>query len=277
MAVAKAVILARGLGTRMQRPVEDLRLGQEVEVLAERGWKPLIPIARNRPFLDYSIEVLRRAGFKKVCIVIGPEHISVKNYYEKVDRALPDLEIDFANQQEPLGTADAVYAAKEFAGSDSFVVANGDNLYSIDCLKMLRDQLEEICYVAGFEREALIAGSNYTAERVKKFAVMQVDGELHLSRIVEKPDNPEAYTTSYGILVNMNLFRFTHDIFWACERIKPHPVRGEFELSSAVQLLVDERRVPVKVLVARAGVLDLTYRDDIVAVRDRLQGLDLSF
>jgi dTDP-glucose pyrophosphorylase len=277
MVVAKAVILARGLGTRMQRPVEDLRLGQEVEFLAERGWKPLIPIARNRPFLDYSIEALKRAGFKKVCIVIGPEHISVKNYYEKVDRNLPDLEIDFANQQEPLGTADAVYAAKEFAGSDSFVVANGDNLYSIDCLKMLRHQPEEICYVAGFERETLVADSNYTLERVKKFAVMQVDGGLHLRRIVEKPDNPEAYTTSYGILVNMNLFRFTHDIFWACERIKPHPVRGEYELSSAVQLLVDERRVPVKVLVARASVLDLTYRDDIVAVRDRLEGLDLSF
>ena len=237
----------------------------------------MIPIARDRPFLDYSIEALKRAGFKKVCIVIGPEHDSVKNYYEKVDRALPDLEIDFANQQEPLGTADAVYAAKEFAGSDSFVVANGDNLYSADCLEMLRRQQEEMCYVAGFEREALIAESNYTTERVKKFAVMQVDGGLHLCRIVEKPDNPEAYTTPHGILVNMNLFRFTHHIFWACERIKPHPVRGEYELSSAVQLLVDERKVPVKVLIAKAGVLDLTYRDDIVAVKDRLKGSDLSF
>jgi glucose-1-phosphate thymidylyltransferase len=275
-AVSKAVILARGLGTRVQKRVGDVSLDDGTEALADRGWKAVILIGGKRPFLDYSIDILRRVGLKEVCLVVGPEHTAIRRYYQAVDHSLPDLSIRFATQLEPLGTADAVLAAREFVGSDPFLVLNGDDLYPEATIRTLLKPRENTCYVVGFEREALVAESNFTAERVKRFAVLEVDDNWRLKRIVEKPDNPDQYRTPHGVLVNMNLFRFTPDIFWACERVEPHPVRGEYELPAAVQLLVDEG-VEVRVLLARAGVLDLTYRADIPQLQDRLKGVQLGF
>ena len=276
MIIDKAVILARGLGTRMQRHVENLLLEPAVEEAANKGWKPFVPIL-GRPFLDYSLHLLRKAGFRNVCLVIGPEHRVMKEYYTRLNDALPDVSISFAIQEKPLGTADAVYAAKEFVEEDHFITLNGDDLYPEDALKILRNQTEKICYVIGFEKEALIANSNFDADRIKGFAVMEVDDDFNLIRIVEKPDDPEKYRTKYGVLVNMNLWRFTSDIFWACERVKPHPVRREYELTSAVQLLIDEKGMPVRVLPIEAGVLDLTYRLDIPKVKEKLKTIQIDF
>jgi glucose-1-phosphate thymidylyltransferase len=271
MSTIKAVILARGLGTRMQKPTRNPQLNSNIKNLAEKGWKMLIPMTGNKPFLDYSLERLRKAGFKKVCLVIGPEHIPIQRHYEKMGGFLTGLKINFAIQKKPLGTADAVKAAKDFVGSDSFVVINGDNLYPTQCLQRVRKKPNNLCYVVGFEKEALVAKSNYTAKRLKDFAVMKVDDKGYLQSIVEKPKNPQNYRTNFGILINMNLFRFTTHIFEACERITPNQLRGEYELPSAVQLLVDEKVVSVKVLVVKASVLDLTYQADIPLVMNRLE------
>ena len=270
MSVEKAVILARGLGTRVQKPSQGVRLRPEVVKFAEKGWKAFVPI-RGRPLLDYTINFLRDIGIKHVCLVIGPEHVEMRRYYEEMDKNLDDISIHFAIQEKPLGTADAVYAAREFAGNDSFIMMNGDNLYQVNAIKILRGQVGEICYGIGFERNYLIAKSNFSAERIKSFAVMEVDDELNLIRIVEKPPNPEKYRTKYGILVNMNLWRFTPHIFQACENIEPHPIRGEYEITSAIQFLVDERIVPVKVIPIKAGVLDLTYKSDIPSIEEKLE------
>ena len=98
-----------------------------------------------------------------------------------------------------------------------------------------------------------------------------------MERIVEKPSNPEIYSTPQGILVNMNLYRFTYHIFQACEKIKPSPSRGEYELTSAVQMLIDEKTVPIKVLVSNEGVIDLTYRTDIPKIKEKLEALNIQF
>ena len=195
MRIDKVVILARGLGTRMQRRVEGVRLDPEAEQFAEKGWKAFIPISGKRPFLDYTIHFLRKAGFKEICLVIGPEHDAVREYYSEIDGKLSDISISFAVQEKPLGTAEAVYAARNFVGEDSFLMLNGDNLYPVDALRELREQRDDICYVAGFEKEALVRNSNFDAERVKSFAVMEVDDDWNLVRIVEKPENPEEYST----------------------------------------------------------------------------------
>lgn len=277
MTITKAVILARGLGTRMQRRVEGLKLDPTAEEYANKGWKAFIPMSGGRPFLDYTLYFLREVGFKEICLVIGPEHSVMKEYYARLDQKLDDISISFAIQEKPLGTANAVYSAKEFVGNDSFMMLNGDNLYPKEAMKILRDQDEEICYVIGFEKDALVRNSNFDAERIKAFAVMEVDDNWNLIRIVEKPEDPEKYRTKRGILVNMNLWRFTPDIFWACERIKPHPIRKEYEITAAVQLLIDEKVTPIRVIPVKAGVLDLTYRTDIPVVMDKLKALQLPF
>jgi glucose-1-phosphate thymidylyltransferase len=91
---------------------------------ADSGVKGMIPI--GRPFMDYLISALADAGFTDVCLVIGPDHQSVREHYER-DGSVTRVRIAFAVQARPLGTADAVLAAEEFTRGEPFVVINSDN------------------------------------------------------------------------------------------------------------------------------------------------------
>ena len=72
-----AVILARGLGTRMRREDAAAALGEDQAKVADTGVKAMIPI--GRPFLDYVLSGLADAGLSEVCLVIGPEHGAVRD------------------------------------------------------------------------------------------------------------------------------------------------------------------------------------------------------
>lgn len=75
----RAVILARGLGTRMRKAVQAAGLSEAQAAVAQTGVKALMPI--KRPFLDYVLSALADAGWRRVCLVIGPEHDALRSYY----------------------------------------------------------------------------------------------------------------------------------------------------------------------------------------------------
>jgi len=267
--IERAVILARGMGKRMRRSLSNLKLDPTVRKFAEKGWKPFVPIA-GRPFIEYQLHELARMKIKELCLVVGPEHLELKEYFERIEKAL-GLRIRLAIQEKPLGTADALLASKSIIGDNEFILLNGDNFYPRNAIDALIKPEADGCYVAGFELKTLIEQSNFTPERVKSFSVIVADDNLNLVRVIEKPSNPEAYKTSYGILVSMNLWRFNSKIYEACSRIEPHPIRGEYELTSAVQYMVDNGIEKVKVIPVKSYVLDLTYASDIEAVENILR------
>src|SRR5262250_1164147 len=135
----KAVILARGLGRRMRAPIPGDQLSASQAAVADTGLKAMMPL--QRPFLDYSLSALADSGFEEVCLVIGPEHDAVRVHY---GRALPPgrIRVSFAVQPEPLGTANAVLAAKDFVGPEDFLTINSDNYYPVSALRMLRSLKE---------------------------------------------------------------------------------------------------------------------------------------
>ena len=67
----KAVILARGLGTRM-RADNGAGLTADQERFADVGIKALIPVAGGKTLLEMIVENLESAGFCAICLVIGP-------------------------------------------------------------------------------------------------------------------------------------------------------------------------------------------------------------
>src|ERR1035438_10009377 len=77
--ISKCVILARGLGTRMKSGEAGTSLNTEQSSMASSGPKAMIPV--GRPFLDYVLSALANAGFRQACLVIGPEHNLVREYY----------------------------------------------------------------------------------------------------------------------------------------------------------------------------------------------------
>lgn len=265
----RAVVLARGLGTRMRRAAPGARLDAEQAAVAETGLKAMIPV--GRPFLDHVLSRLADAGFRDVCLVIGPEHGVVREYYGGTVR--PErLRVEFAVQEEPRGTADAVLAAEGWAGEEPFAVVNSDNLYPADALRALREAGAPA--LLGFGRDALVRGGNIPAERIASFALLDVDADGFLRRIVEKPSPEDAAALGGAAPVSMNAWLFDSGIFAACRAV-PLSARGELELPHAVQWAIDRSGARFRVVPSSAPVLDLSGRDDVAEVAARLAGSDV--
>ena len=233
---------------------------------ADSGVKAMVPV--GRPFLDYVLSALADAGFKQACLVIGPEHGSIRDYYTREQRP-SRIEVTFATQLEPLGTANAVLAAEEFAGLDGFLVINSDNYYPSDVLQAMQ-RLGQPGTVL-FEAASLISHSNIPEDRIRAFASCVVDSDGFLADIVEKP---AAEHFDAAKLVSMNCWRFGPEIFSACRDVPISP-RGEYELPLAVKLAI-QRGTKLKVAISHSGVLDLSRRSDIAAVAERLKNVQVA-
>jgi glucose-1-phosphate thymidylyltransferase len=261
----KAIILARGLGTRMRKSDPRAELTSEQAAVADVGVKAMIPI--GRPFMDYLLTSLADAGYTRACLVIGPEHGQVREYYEHLNSRR--IQVDFAIQSHPKGTADAVASAETFSQGDPVLVINSDNFYPKEALLALRGSFIA-SGLAVFTREGLVRGGNIPAERVSKFAVVQIGAEGRLIRIVEKPTKRDIASVGKPVCVSMNCWRFGPAVFEACKHIEPSP-RGELEIPDAVRYAMTELDETFTVKVFDAPVLDLSSRSDIEAVKQHLK------
>jgi len=262
----KAVVLARGLGTRMRR--EGALLTAEQTAVADTGVKALIPVAGGRPFLDYALAALADAGVSDVCLVIGPEHQTIRRRYALEARPRR-LRVSFAIQARPLGTADAVSAAMGFTADEEFLVVNSDNYYPAPALSALRGLGEPGTVL--FTRAGLVANSNIPKERIAAFGVATVDSSGYLASLVEKPDPQWLAAQAEEPLVSMTCWRLPPSIYEACSDVRPSS-RGELELPSAISLAM-ERGVRFRVLESTLGVLDLSSRADVSDVAERLRSM----
>jgi len=265
--IGKAVILARGLGKRMRSEDPSVQLEADQMQTADAGMKAMIPI--GRPFLDFVLSALADAGFSQVCLIIGPEHTAIREYYGKIPSRR--IKISFAIQEAPLGTANALLTVEPFADGEEFLVLNSDNYYPAAVFRALRTLGEP--GLPAFEREALVRESEIPRERVLRYALLQISDTGYLQKIVEKPDQmPDGTVDDGEVFISMNCWRFSPAIFRACEQV-PRSARGEYELPEAVQLGLSSLGLRFKAVPFHTGVLDLSHRSDIAQVAKRLAGI----
>ena len=249
----------------MRKADPDADLSRDAEAAASAGLKGMIPI--DRPFLDYVLSSIADAGYERVCLVIGPEHDAIREYYR--NNVPTRINLEFSIQEKPLGTADAVLSLESFAGGKPFVVLNSDNYYPVEALRALRDAPAPA--IIGFARSALIEGGNVEPDRVTRFGALEIGANDCLISITARPgaarpvDGDEIYAS-------MNCWLFDEVIFEACRRVAVSP-RGELELPRAVQLAIDTMGVCFNVVRIAAPVLDLSTRGDIATVKERLRGV----
>ena len=260
----RAVILARGLGTRMRKADDDASLEAAQAAAADTGVKGMIPI--GRPFMDYLISARADAGFTEVCLVIGPEHGQVREHYER-EPSPTRVRIGFAVQQEALGTADAVLAAELFTDGESFVVINSDNYYPVEALAELHCRTTPA--LIAFQREALVQLGNVPAERVTRFGALEIDAAGYLQRIVATPAS--STPAREELFASLNCWLFTREIFGACRAVAPS-ARGELELPQAVQMAIENGWMQFEAVRVRVGVLDMSSRGDVASVAQHLNG-----
>ena len=94
----KAVILAAGKGTRMKSDLPKV-----------------VHNALGKPLVYYAMKASKEAGAKEICAVVGYGADLVKEAVKKAAEEL-EIKVDFALQEEQLGTGHAVRCAKEFIG-----------------------------------------------------------------------------------------------------------------------------------------------------------------
>lgn len=244
----------------MRETAPGVELASAQTAAADAGLKAMIPF--GRPFLDYVLHTLADAGVIEAALVLGPEHEQVRDHYRHLRTSR--IRVGFVEQAEPLGTADAVLSGREWAGQESFLVLNADNLYPVDVPELLVSGTAPA--LPGFERDSL----EMPLERVGTFALLDRAEDGSLLRIHEKPGTAAVQAAGPTALISMNVWRFDARIFDACRDV-PLSSRGERELPLAVGLAVS-RGVRFEVFPVRGTVLDLSKREDIPRVAKALEG-----
>jgi glucose-1-phosphate thymidylyltransferase len=200
----KGLILAAGRGTRL-RPLTHTRP------------KPVIRVA-GRPIIHYAVENLLQAGVREIGVVVSPET-------EKDLRlALEGFPVRFVLQEEPQGLAHAVAVARDFLGDSPFVLYLGDNLFQ----KGIGPYLE--AFKEGVS--AVLALVRVQDPRQFGVAVMEKD---RIVRLVEKPKEPPSDLAVAGVYV------FSPEVWEVIPGLKPS-ARGEYEITDAIQGLIDQGR-----------------------------------
>lgn len=112
----QVVVLMGGLGTRLKEFTKECP-------------KPLVDVA-GKPFFDYSIDLLIKAGFRKFLFLIGYRAEMIEEYYGDGSRL--GIEIQYCYDGEKLlGTGGAVRRAYDYL-EDDFLLMYGDSFMDID-------------------------------------------------------------------------------------------------------------------------------------------------
>lgn len=250
------------------------------------GCKPLAPVGpAGEPMIDMVASDALSAGFGALVLVVGASTGPAIRYH--VARRWPEaVDVHFAVQPAARGTVDAVLAAQgHVPAGDPFGVANADDLYGIEALRLLAGHL-----TTGSPDSALV-GFRLASATIGRAPVTRgicaLDGAGMLTRIDERRqvipmpegrfvagDGRKPTELSADALVSMNLWGFTPSI-WS--RLHEAMAKGlavdrsaEVLLPEMVGRLVTEKgpdALAFRVLPTDSRCVGVTHPDDLGLVQ----------
>ncbi|MHB1507116.1 MAG: GNAT family N-acetyltransferase [Cuniculiplasma sp.] len=203
--IKQAVILAAGSGTRMKDGTND-------EYILSTP-KPLLKV-RGTPIIEKIVKRLNQSGIE-IGIVINPKDESLFR------EALKNYNILYYYQNEPKGTAHALFSAKEFVTQDMFLVQMGDDVSNFDIDDLLKT---DVPMIFGF-----------STEQLKEYGSIKLDKDGYAEMIIEKK------ISGPGI-ANCGIYVMPKEFFKIYDKILPNQTNGEFYLTEAVNLLYEFKR-----------------------------------
>ncbi len=239
------VILAAGGGSRIQP-------------LSFSYPKPMLPIC-NKPIIQYQIESMISLDIKEIFIVCGQLKAAFQQYFQ--DGRELGVSIQYVEQERPLGIAHALARVEQYV-KKPFLLFLGDILFITKDLRKMLDLFEnrQACGVLAVKQEM-------DQEYIKRnFAVMLHESGM-VKRVVEKP----RYISNN--LKGCGVYFFDLPIFDAVRRTPRTAMRNEYEITSSIQILIDDG-YPVYPAEVIEWDMNITIVDDLIL--SNLRMLDFS-
>ena len=126
----KAVILAGGLGTRLQPYTEFLP-------------KPMLPLG-EKPILEHLIDWTRNNGIKSIVLCVSYLRKTIEDYFE--DGKKFKVNIEYASSNKPLATAGQLKTAERFI-DDTFICMYGDSIFNFSLRNMIKQHIKKKAFV----------------------------------------------------------------------------------------------------------------------------------
>ncbi|MHA2243380.1 MAG: bifunctional sugar-1-phosphate nucleotidylyltransferase/acetyltransferase [Candidatus Hodarchaeales archaeon] len=201
----EALVLTAGKGTRLYP-------------LSKTIPKPLIPIA-GRPLICHILDALI-ANVDRVVIVIGHKADLVEETISQMDYP---FEINWVNQQEQLGTGNAVRICEKYIDTSHFFMMYGDIFTS---QRTIKD-------IISLGQSNDLSGGILSAKKVnnpEKYGCLDIKKD-YLVRILEKDPQPPSTFINAGVMV------LPSTIFDSLAST-PESNRGEIEVTEGINQLI---------------------------------------
>ena len=284
------VILAAGMGSRFG------------------GLKQIEPIDKYGNFIiDYSIYDAKRAGFDRVVFIIKEENYEIfkstigKRVEDKIETHYAFQSLDLipegytlpSDRVKPLGTAQAILAAKPYV-SDKFIIINADDFYGSDAFKVAADFLRNSNDPNTYANVAYRVTNTMTENGSVKRGVLVFDENKKLNSLIESKiekvnndiiatplEGGDVMNISSDTLVSMNMFCFNKNIMdYIEEGFKPFMEANKNNLASCEYLiptvvsdLIHDNKISVDILATKAVWYGITYKEDKDNVVKSLENL----
>ena len=205
------VILAAGKGSR-------------IKPLNFEFPKPLLPVC-NKPIIQYQIEEMKSLGINEVYIVVGHLGGKIKKYFGNGKKL--GVKITYVKQKERLGIAHAVGQLEPYI-RDPFLLFLGDIFYVSKNLKKMVTLFNQT-QVGG----VLAVKKEKDPELIKRNFSLILGRNNLIKRVIEKP----RYIVNN--LKGCGIYLFDLPIFDAIRNTPRTAMRDEYEITNAIQLLID--------------------------------------
>ena len=197
----KGIILAGGRGSRLY-PTTLVTC------------KQLLPIY-DKPLIYYPLSILMMAKIREILIIANPEDLSrFKDLFG--DGSQLGLSIEYEEQSEPKGIADAFLIGEAFIDNGPVALILGDNIFYGHNMSMLLDDAKNL------SSGATVFG--YEVQDPERYGVLAFDDQGRITNIIEKPAHPPSCYAVTG------LYFYDQRVVEITKHLKPSP-RGELEIT----------------------------------------------